>query len=48
MPLSILVLENPWSENTYDALSVLPFVEGLARYSPDSVSLQEHLLLVRK
>lgn len=37
MPLTILVLENPWTENTSDALSVLPFVEGLAMYSQDSV-----------
>jgi hypothetical protein len=37
MPLTILVLENPWNANTFDSLSVLPFVEGLARYSPDSV-----------
>jgi hypothetical protein len=37
MPLTILVLENPWSANAFDALPVLPFVEGLAKYSPDLV-----------
>jgi len=33
MPLTLLVLENPWTNEVYDRLSVLPFVEGLARYN---------------
>jgi hypothetical protein len=37
MPLTILVLENPCTENTFDAISVLPFVEGLTAYSPSSI-----------
>jgi hypothetical protein len=37
MPLTLLVLENPWRQDAFDGLSVLPFVEGLASYSSDSI-----------
>lgn len=37
MSLTLLVLENPWTTDASDVLSVIPFVEGLAKYSPDSV-----------
>ena len=39
MPLALLVLENAWTSDAFDGLSVLPFVEGLARYSYDAVRI---------
>jgi len=37
MPLTILVLENPWASSAFDGLSAVPFVEGLAKYSDGSI-----------